>query len=309
LFRGIESVNMVIVEQVLVLFFIMAAGFISRKVSIIDEESNRKLSKLLLYVTSPCLTIVAFNLKFSKDMLYNIGIILAFSVAIHLFSIIIGQFIYCKYPQNVRSVLKFITIYSNCGFMGFPILEGLYGKEGIFYGSIYMAVFNLFLWTNGIMIFTGKKDMKTIKKVLTNPGIIAVFLGMIVFLFSIKIPYPIFKAIDLIGSMTIPLSMIIVGARLCAVDDFKKLFSGKAMYYASIIRLIAIPAFVLAVLKAIGFDDKLTVICTMLVSMPAAANTVMFAELYCGDAELASRIVALTTLMSILTIPLLTLFF
>jgi len=294
---------MIIIDQVLMLFIIMAVGFLSGKTNVIDGESNKKLSELLLFITAPCLTITSFNLKFSHEMLYNIGIILLFSVVIHVFAIIIGQFLYCKYPQNVKSVLKFTTIYSNCGFMGFPVLESFYGKEGIFYGSIYVAVFNLFLWTNGIMIFTGKKDIKTLKKVLLNPGIIAVFLGMLIFVFSIDIPHPIYKAVDLIGSMTVPLSMIIVGVRL-STTNFKKLFSGTAMYYALIMRLIVIPIIVMIALKAIGLDDKLLTICTMLVAMPAAANTVMMAELYGGDADLASRIVAVTTLLSIMTIPL-----
>lgn len=293
----------VVFNQVIILFLIMVIGFIAKKRNILNSEVNKKLSEFLLNVTTPFLIITSFSFKFSKGMLYNAGIVLAFSVGVQLFSILLGKLLYFRYPDNIKKVLKFITVYSNCGFMGFPILESLFGKEGVFYGSIYVAAFNIFLWTHGVAVFTGSRDLKTLKKALINPGIIGVAMGMIIFLFSVTLPYPVFKTLEMVGSMTAPLSMIIVGAFLADVD-FKNLFSGFAVYHGTAVRLIALPILTLITLRLIGMTGTLLGICVILTAMPAAANTAIFAELYGGDAKFASRSIAITTVLSIITIPL-----
>ena len=187
--------------------------------------------------------------------------------------------------------------------MGLPVLEALYGKIGIFYASIYITAYNIFTWTNGVMIFTGEKNIKAFKKALLNPGIIAVFIGMIILLFSIKLPYPVLRTFEILGTMTTPLSMLIIGSLIADVK-FKELFSGWALYYVSLIRLVIIPLLVLVVLRIMGIHDEILLgVCLTTVAMSAAANTAVFAERYNGDSALASRIVAFTTIMSMVTIP------
>jgi len=186
--------------------------------------------------------------------------------------------------------------------MGFPVLESVFGKPSIFYGSIYLMVLNIFLWTNGVMIFAGGKDPKIMKKALINPGIIAVAVAMIKFLFSINLPTPLFKAIEMVGSMTSPLSMLIMGAILADIN-LKTMFSGFELYYGAIIRLLGIPVLTLAILRLINFPAELLGICIILIAMPAAANTAIFAEMFDGDSAFASKVVAFTTLFSTITIP------
>lgn len=297
----------VVFNEVIILFLIMVVGFAAKKFNIINDETRRKLSEMLIYITMPCLIIISFNFEFSKEMLYNACIVLIFAAGIHIFSILLGMLIYNRYPYDVKKVLKFITVYTNCGFMGLPVLEGLFGKQGVFYGSIYNAVFNISVWTNGIMIFTGNKASGTLKRALINPGIIAVIMGMAIFLFSAELPYPLFKALEMVGSMTTPVSMIIIGSFL-ADSDFKKIFSGFDVYYGSAVRLVLIPVVTLVVLKIIGLREDLLGPCVTLVAMPAAANTVIFAEMYGGDTELASRCIAISTLLSVITIPLVVMF-
>ena len=294
--------NNTLIQQVLVLFLIMLVGFIAKKKDIINSQVSKKLSELLLYITSPFLVITSFNFKFSIDMLTKAIIVFIFSMAIHIFSVILGKLAFYRYPARVKSVLQFITVFPNCGFMGFPVLESIFGKIGIFYGSIYVMVFNLFLWTYGVMLFSKSGEKTSMKQVILNPGIISVFIGIIIFLFSIDIPKPIFNTLDMVGGMTAPLSMLIVGALLADID-FKQLFSGFAVYYGSFIRLIFIPLFTLIVLKFTGMEQELMKICVLLVAMPAAANTAIFAEKYDADALLASRCVALSTIFSMITMP------
>lgn len=294
--------NSALIEQVIVLFLIMIVGFIAKNKDIINSQVSKKLSELLLYITSPFLVITSFNFKFSMDMLTNAGIVFIFAVIAHIFSIVLGMIAFRKYPDRIKSVLKFITIFPNCGFMGFPVLESIFGKIGIFYGSIYVVVFNLFIWTYGVMLFSGSREKGSLKELMLNPGIISVFIGIIIFLFSIELPDPIFNTLDLVGGMTAPLSMLIVGALLADVD-FKKLFYGSEIYYGSFIRLIFVPLIALAALRLIGMDEQLLKICVILVAMPAAANTAIFAEKYGADSILASRCVAVSTIFSMLTMP------
>ncbi|NSW91496.1 MAG: AEC family transporter [Firmicutes bacterium] len=295
--------NLVVINQVIILFLTMITGFVAKKRDIINNDTIKKLSEILLRITLPAMIIFSYNRQFSKELLAKGGIMLVYSLAIHLFGILLGNIIYWKYPKNIKNVLKFVTIYSNCGYMGLPVLEALYGQTGIFYASIYITIFNILTWTNGVMIFTGEKDIKSMKKALVNPGIIAVFIGLVIFFFSIKLPYPILKTLEMFGSMTTPLSMLIIGA-LIANTDFKKLFSGFALYYVTAIRLIILPLLTLITLKITGINDyTLLGSCVATAAMPAAANTAVFAERYNGDSVFASRVVAFSTIISMITIP------
>ena len=149
--------NEVVINQVIILFLTMVIGFVAKKRNIINDETTNKLSEILLRITLPAMIIFSYNQEFSKDLLTKGGIMLVYSLVIHVFGILLGNIIYWKYPDDIKNVLKFVTIYSNCGYMGLPVLEALYGQIGIFYASIYITIFNIFTWTNGVMIFTGKE--------------------------------------------------------------------------------------------------------------------------------------------------------
>ena len=273
----------------------MMIGFFAKKRDIINKETRKKLSEMLVRITLPAMIIYSYNQEFSDELLQNGWIMIVYSFAIHIFTIIISSFIFNKYPKDRKNILKFITIYSNCGYMGLPILEALYGKVGIFYASMYITAFNIFTWTNGVMIFTGEKDIKALKKALLNPGIIAVFIGMIVFIFSVKLPYPVLKTFEVLGTM--------IGSLIADVK-LKELFSGWTLYYVTLIRLIILPLIVLFILNLAGITDAILLgACVTTVAMPAAANTAVFAERYNGDSAFASRAVAFTTILSMLTIP------
>jgi predicted permease len=280
-------------------------GFLARKTGIINDAAGKKLSELLLKITNPLLVFSSFQVDFSRDILNNIIIMFLFSASVILVSILLSQLLFAKYEGKRKKVMKFAAIYSNCGFMGFPVLESLYGRTGILYGSIFVAVFNIFIWTNGIAIFSsrGKLNKESLRKVVLNPGLIMVLAGIALFMLSVRLPGPVAKAVDLVGSMTIPLSMLIVGA-VVADCKFRELFKGWDLYYIAAVRLILLPLAAFAVLKILGFPEMLMVVCVLLVAMPAAATTTIFAEIFDSDSVFASRAVVFTTLASIITLPL-----
>jgi predicted permease len=293
----------VVVNQVIILFFVILVGFYARKRNIISADMTKKLSDLLLQVTQPLLIISSFRFEFSQEMLRNAIFVLLMSFAVHFLSMLVGRYLYQRFPERTRSVLKYITVFSNCGFMGFPVLESVFGSIGVFYGALYVIPFNILTLSYGVMVFTGKSDRDTIKKILTHPVIISVGIGMLLFLFQIPLPDSVSKAIAMVGSMTSPLSMLIVGALLAGIP-LKEMFRGKELYYGSFIRLIILPLLIYAVLWLLRLPEDVFRVCVILTAMPAAANTAIFAEKYDGEAGLASRCIGVSTILSILTIPL-----
>jgi len=292
-----------VINQIIILFLMILVGYYAKKRAWIDESTKKKLSEILLNITNPLLIISSFQFEFSRDVLNNVFIVLIFSVIAHIIQILLGKLLFFRSKGSIRQIGELSATYANCAFMGFPVLESLYGKTGILYGSIYATIFNVFLWTHGVVVFNGKGGVKSIRKVLVNPGVISMFIGLIIFVLPIKLPYPISQAMDLLGGMTVPLSMLIIGATL-ADADFKKLFSGKHLYFISGVRLILMPLLAIPVLKLLGFSDVLLGICVILLAMPVATTVSIFAEMFDGDVEQASRVVVFSTLMSAFTIPL-----
>lgn len=299
--------NNPITHQALILFLMMAVGFYAKKRRILTTEVTKGLTELLVNITVPLLTIASFHFNFSPNLLRNMGIILVGSFVIHALAFFLSKILFSRLPQNEAKVLRFSTVFSNCGFMGFPVLVSIYGKIGILYGSVFVVPFTIFLWTVGIFIYSGPradapKNWDSLWRILINPGIVAVVIGFIIFGFSIKLPTPIYQAIDLLGSMTTPLAMLIIGAMLASLK-LKEVFGGFSIYYGTLVRLLLLPGIVLGILKLLGMNGVLLGVLVVSTAMPTAANTVIFAEKFNGDTTFASRIVFVSTLFSVLTIP------
>ena len=293
----------IIVNQVFTLFIVMIVGVIARKKGYINEQVNRKLSDILLHVTSPMLIFSSFLFEFSKEKLVTAGYVSIFAVLMFFLSILSAEFVFKKVSDDAKGVMKASLVFSNCGYMGIPVIGAVAGKEGVFYASIFVIVFLIFLYTYGIVLFDGGSVFKSLKKALVSPALLAVYIGFPVFLFQIKVPEFIVNAADMTGAMTMPLAMIIVGA-IFAGSDIKKMLKDKRVYYGSFIRLVLIPLITLGIGKAAGLPENAVKYCVILFGMPVAANVVVFAEKFESNSFLASKLVTISTLFSIITIPL-----
>jgi predicted permease len=293
----------VVVNQVIILFLIILVGIYARKQNIITVDMTSKLSNLLLQVIQPMLLLSSFDFELSREILRNAVLVFVMSFLIHLFSMLIGKFLYFRHPKRTRNVLKFITAFSNCGFMGFPVLYSIFGSKGVFYCALYLIPFNILAFSFGVMLFTGKSDKDTLKKIITHPINVSVVLGMILFVLQIQLPLPISEAVAMIGSMASPLSMLIVGSLLAEVP-LRGMLKGREVYIGSMIRLIVMPLIVYGLLRLLPLPKEVFQVCVILVAMPAAANTAILAEKFGGDAMLSSRLIGITTVFSIFTIPL-----
>ncbi|MBN2851159.1 MAG: AEC family transporter [Clostridia bacterium] len=293
----------IVLNQVLILFIILIVGYIANKLKIISDDLNKKLSNLIVKITMPAIILVSTQIEFSKENLTNTLWILVISFTFFIISILVSQLLYRNSSDDRKPVLKFATSFSNCGYMGFPILYGLFGDIGIFYGAIFQIPFNIFIWTYGVIIFKKHNDVKQMLKDVLNPSIIALFLGFILMAFNWKIPDPFYSSLNYIGGLTTPLSMLVIGATLGTIR-LREVLKDKMVYIVSLLRLILIP--VLCYFSFVLFNPpKMALtICVLLLAMPSAAATTIFAQEYNGNAKLAAGVVSFSTFASLLTIPL-----
>ena len=213
---------------------------------------------------------------------------------------VLSAFIFKGGKAATVKVLRFAVIFSNVGYMGIPLQKAVLGDEGVFYGSVCVAAFNIFLWTYGIICMSGDKKQLSAKKLVFNPGIIGVTVGLILFIFSVKLPLPIASAIKGMSELNTPLAMMVIGFNL-ARSNLLSAFKSKAVYIIAFLRLILVPLLALAVLLLLGVRGTVLVSIIIAASAPVAAVTTVFSVKYETNVSLSVKLVAITTLLSIIT--------
>lgn len=293
---------MVVFNKIISLFLIILIGVYGTRKNIINEEVNKGLRRILLEITLPLLVINSFTFDFAEGMGRNVLTAFIYSVVFMFIGGIISYILLIPIKTEKKKILHFANVFSNCGFIGFPIINSLYGSEGVVYTSIFNMVFTIALWSYGIIIFSDKISKENIKKVLVNPAIIAVYIGIPMMLFKIKLPSAILDTTKIVGDMTAPISMIIVGSILSKVN-IKDVFKEISVYYGALIKLVLIPLILIGI-KVI-LKDNSNIINTIIIiqAMPAAAMTSIFAADFNKEKEYSAIVVFITTLLSIVTIP------
>ena len=175
-------------EQVFILFILIAVGFVCGKTKLITESGSKVMADVVLYFVTPCVIISAFQREFDATMLIKLLVSVLASAIILFCSVIVAQLIYKKQERSRACVLKFATVFSNCGFMSLPLQQALLGEDGVFYGASFVAIFNVFVWTYGLRTMKDKEDKASLSKVLLNPGIIGVVIGLALFFTSTTLP-------------------------------------------------------------------------------------------------------------------------
>lgn len=291
---------------VITLFILLTVGYIARKVNLIDETASKKLSTLIMCVGQPFMIIGSqMKIEYSAENLKSGLFVLVLGIAVHIIFAVVSFFAMMKISDvNERKISEFAVVFANCGFMGFPLLESMLGQRGLFYGSFYIIVFNLFTWTWGMVILGRKRSDIKINpfKMIVNYGTLPSIIGFAIFALRIPIPLPVSNAVSYIGSICTPISMLITGGLISTIS-FKKLFSQKIIYYISILKLIIIPLFICVTASLIGLSDEMVFFVTIVSSLPTAANTVMFSEMYDINQPISASAVGVTTLLSTVTLP------
>lgn len=292
-----------VIEKIIVLFIAMIAGYIAKKGKLLNVDSTKALSSLLVYITNPCLIVCSLQMDYNKDVLYVAGCVFILSVAIHASLAIFSHFIFKPVKdKRERCVYTYGLTYSNCGYMGYPLMMAIFGDDiGLFYGVIFTTAFNLFSWTHGVIVMSNQPKIPW-KKLIYNPALISVILSMILFLCKIRLPDTVNNGLSLVGDMTFPLSMIIIGS-LLADMNLLRILAQKKLYFFSFLGLLVIPAIMMGIAILFKLPEYISIIGITMCAAPVAANTAVTAEVYDNDSALAARLVGITTLFCLVTMP------
>lgn len=293
-------IKMFQLQMVLILYLLV--GMYARKKKIITQENIQKFIDLVLTLLMPCMIFQSFNRDLTIELISQALVLILVGFGVGIVSIFLGKILYRKYEPEKRSIMQYATLVNNAGFAGLPMTEGIFGDLGLFYASLAIIPNRIYMWSAGISLFTETELKQRIKNVALNPNIIAVALGLIRAFCGFKLPLPLDKAMTNMGNIVAPLSMIIVGAILAEVE-WKTLFDLDVLYLA-VIRLIALPVLVGVVLRFIPIDRTAAGVELILTSMPAGTTTALMAAKYGADVKFASKCVFVTTVLSLVTVPL-----
>ena len=294
-----------ITTKIVIMFVIMLVGVLCGKAKLITEEANKKLADVLLFLVSPMITFLSYQREYSSAIAINL--LLALLLAIVTYAAMIGAcyFLIGKKSRD-REVEILCAVFSNCAFMGIPIVESVFGADGIIFLTMYITVFHLLSWTYGISLLTGERSAKDTLRHLMTPAVISVFLGLVFFFCRIPLPQFIREPFQLIGEMNTPLAMLVAGATLSGTS-LKELFSRPRILYISALRLLlfpAITALLAAGLVRLGADPMSMTTVVIAAGCPSAVINVNFALKYNKDSVYASEIFAFSTVAFGVTMPL-----
>lgn len=289
-----------------VLFIYMAVGFGCRKAGIFNDVARDKLTDFVVFVTLPCMIFESFNMTFSLESLKQGALALLIAVGMSCVALLLGKVLYNRFPYEEKSILQYGTLVSNSGFAGLSVVSGAYGDEGLFLGSLFIIPTRILMWSAGISLFTRADAKQAVKKVLLNPGIIAVEVGLVRMLFQIPLPHFVDTAVDNLGGCTSPMAMALVGAILVDVP-LKTVFDLKSFYLVAV-RQFLLPGICLAALRLLHVDPLTIGVSVVITGMPIGSTTAILAQKYVADAKFASKCVFISTLTSLVTVPILTLF-
>lgn len=290
-------------QQVIVLFLLILVGFLCGRFGVFGEKTAKGMAEIALLFATPCAIIQSFQREKEPALLKNLGLALLISLLIHAVTIALVTLVFREKDGARRRVLRFGTVFSNAGYMALPLQQAVLGSEGVFYGAAYIAVFNVFLWSWGLCEMSGDRKSLSAKKLLLNPGLIGVLIGVGLFLGSVRLPEVLLGPVKHLAALNTPLPMLIVGYHLSHTRLGQALCDRQALF-AVALRLVAIPAMVLALLYVCGVRGTLLVSCTIAASAPIAAATSMFATKYNRDIGLSVNLVSVSTLLSAVTMPL-----
>ena len=296
---------MITFEQVGILFLLIFAGFIAVKTGAIKPEGRKVLSDLLVYLIMPCMILNSYFMELNAEMLSNLFLSFGLSTFLLLLAVVISILVTLRRKDDNKKIIRFACTFSNAGYMGIPLIQALYGTEGTFYASAFLTMFNVLLWTVGCVMVNDKvKPKEIIKSILSTPVLYGVVLGIIIYLCRIPVPNFIVQPVAAIGNMNTPISMLIIGM-IIAGSNMKFILLNKDIWFTIAIRMVLIPAISVALFYLFGFSGMTAKVVLIQAACPTAAITSVFAIRYGHNEDVAAGAVVLTTLFSIITLPLL----
>ena len=287
------------------IFLLILVGFVLSKLGYFSAHTRKQLTNIVLWIVLPCATIQSFEIEVDQDLLVSMALIFLISIGIQGIHWIFCTTCWNQIHDDRKISLQYGTMVSNAGFMGMPVTQSAFGATGLLYASIFLIPQRICMWSYGLSLYTDGQDLKeVIRKVMTNPCIVAIYIGVVVMvlgMFDLHLPDFLDSTIAAIGNCNTALSMIVIGGILSDVpkdqigDKLSLLYSG--------LRLLVIPMILFLILIFLPVDPMVRNVCVLLSAMPAASTTAMLAQRYEKDPEFASKIIFVSTLFSMITLP------
>lgn len=296
---------MVVFQTMLKLFLLLILGFVLFKCHIFDEYTNKKISALIVNVASPMLIIssIAGVEGSNKSIVF---LMIGAGILMYIGFIILGKIInrIFPFPKKDWPVYECMVVFANTGFMGYPVLLDVFGQEAVFYASLIHMAFNFFVYTYAIMCLTKGDDseFKLNFIQLLTPGIILIFVGIFIYLFDIQLPSVLMDTINSVGSLTAPLSMMMIGSSL-AVYPIKDSFTDWRSYVFAFVRLMIVPFVTMIMCRLLHIDAYYANITIITNAMPVGSMVLMLATQYNANVKIVTRNIVVSTLLSVITIP------
>ncbi len=293
--------------QIILMFALMLVGVGANKVKFIHEQTANDLTNVLLYIVSPCLIIESFEKPYSSSRVHALLLSAVGMTIVYWLQIIVSKLVFKKIKdKNLQRIVQYGSIYSNAGFIGIPLVSSLFGPTGVFYAVVPLAFFNIFNWTHGVGLFTNEKNdtslFEKLRSVLFNPNIIAIFVGLIIFVFSIRLPGLLSQIIDDISSINTPVSMLVIGNSLAniALKNFKL---DRPILASLFLRNLIYPIVTALVMQLLGLTGNPLPTAILMMACPVGGMVVLFTLQSHGKQEPALALMGTSTLLSLLTIP------
>ena len=288
-------------SQVGTMFLMMAAGFGLVKAGKLTPEAVPQMTNLLLTVVLPCMLVDSLQIERTQAMLDVMGYAFLLLAVLYVLYCLLTAPLFRRQPPATGKALRFGVLYGNVGFMGLPLIQMVLGEQAMVYGVINLIVFNLFNWSQGVVLMGGRKQI-SLKQAVLNPGILGIIAAMLLFFCGITLPSMVGNAVNFLGSMNTPLAMVIIGAQM-AQADWQAIFRNRSILLACLLKLVAMPLLTALVLYPLHPEPDLYCTLVLLAGVPTASITAMFAQRYGQDVATSAQLVTLTTLLSILTLP------
>lgn len=292
-----------VIQTQLMMLCLIGVGVLVAKIKLVSPQVTGVLSTLVVNVFLPCNLVSVFM---SKD--FDTGLIGSFVAAavagtVACTAVFFGsKLLFAKVKDDRNLILRYALLNPNVGFVGIPVIGGLYGQIGLFYLSAFLIPLNIFMWGFGLSYFE-KMDMRnTLVKILKNPPLIGIAAGIVLMLSGLTVPQFIADTLSSLGACTTPMSLLVTGAVLAGISP-KSIINGPSVYY-SILRLVLIPLAAMGIMMLCGLPPLVTAVTVMSLAMPAATAVVMVAQIYKGNAGYGSQIIFISTVISMVTIPL-----
>ena len=286
------------------LFLYIIAGFVLTRIGTITPAGRKSLSDLLINFILPCNIICSFQIDLTGGILASCGVMIAVSLGVQLFYLLSSRVLYPGASSGRLACLRYATVCSNAGFLGIPIIGGVYGAMGTLLTSVLLIPQRVVMWSAGLSLFTRTDSKSVLKKLATHPCIVAVLIGFVLMLSgNPSLPGPLQKALSGASGATTCLSMLVIGSILAGAEHID--LKDRMMWWYTLVRLVLIPLAVFAILSLLPIDPMVRGVMVLASGMPAGSTTAILAARYDGDAPFASCLVFVSTLLSLITLPVL----